>query len=89
MALTIFTQTHRESCLNEGWISPTDTDVQAYDATIDRYWQMFQTQAQEDGIDLNFEDGQGTYSYLADTDEEHTWYHQIPTFWEWYQGGDI
>lgn len=61
--MTIFTTTHRQSCLE--FAQAGEADVQAYDTTIGRYYQELQTQATEDGYELEIVDGESLYTYWA------------------------
>ena len=78
--ITIFSETHRESCLYKS----RTMDQNVYDQQIEKYFQFVQDIAKANGIELEIIDQQSTRSFRTETDEEHEFiFYDIPNFWQW------
>jgi len=78
--ITIFSETHRESCLYKS----RTMDQNVYDQKIEKYFQFVQDIAKANGIELEIIDQQSTRSFRTETDQEHEFiFYDIPNFWQW------
>jgi len=78
--ITIFSETHRETCLYKSRIM----DQNVYDQQIEKYFQFVQDKAKAKGIELEIIDQQSTHSFRAETDQEYEFiFYGVPTFWQW------
>ena len=78
--ITIFSETHRESCLYKS----RTMDQNVYDQKIEKYFQFIQDMAKANGIELEIIDQQSTRSFRTETDQEHEFiFYDIPNFWQW------
>ena len=78
--ITIFSETHRESCLYKS----RTMDQNVYDQKIEKYFQFVQDIAKANGIELEIIDQQSTRSFRTETDQEYEFiFYDVPTFWQW------
>jgi hypothetical protein len=83
--IKIFSETHRDGCLDYENVSTNDASV--YDQKIDKYFEFLEGKAKSMGFDLEVLDRLNGLSYWAETDEEHEFMlYGIPDFWEWFHG---
>ena len=78
--ITIFSETHRETCLYKSRIM----DQNVYDQQIEKYFQFVQKKAMAEGIELEIIEQQSTHSFRAETEQEYEFiFYGVPTFWQW------
>ena len=83
--ITIFTKTHRESCLDGLGIE----DAATYDARIDDYFNYVLDAALEEGIAVEFDNDYLSGRSYSVTDDDYNKGHDfmmfdVKDFWEWY-----
>lgn len=85
MTITIYSETHREACLDGTPAENLEADTAEYDKYIGHYITYLQGLAKEDEIEIETADRAAGQSYHADTDGEDFFMMTHVDFWEWYQ----
>lgn len=84
MTITIYSETHREACLDGIPAENLEADTAEYDKHIGHYITYLQGLAKEDGIEIETADRAAGRSYHSDIDKEDIWMMNQMCFWEWY-----